>query len=147
MAVEATGMDRVPEEQRSRLLSDRGSALISNDFSRYLEAKGLGHILASPIVLRLTTRLSAFIGFCKECVNLYVWETPGQLKREIHAFVEHYNYTRYHEALGNVTPEDVYCGKRNAILERRKQLKQKALAKRKRKNKQSLTHKELKSIP
>ena len=42
------------------------------------------------------------------------------MSEKIHAFVEHYNYTRYHEALGNLTPEDVYCGKRNAILEKRK---------------------------
>ena len=38
MAVEVTDMDRVQEEQRPRLLSDRGGVLISKDFSRYLEA-------------------------------------------------------------------------------------------------------------
>ena len=78
-------------------------------------------------------RLSAFIGSARSVLTCMCGKLPSNLSEKIHAFVEHHDYTRYHAALGNVTPEDVYCGKRNAILERRKQLKQTALAKRKRK--------------
>jgi hypothetical protein len=35
-------------------------------------------------------------------------------------FIDHYDYRRYHKALGNVTPADVLYGRREAILQRRK---------------------------
>ena len=60
--------------------------------------------------------------------------------------MKHYNNRHYHEVLGNLTTEDVYCGKPESILESRKQLKQQVLAKTKRKSNQSLTRKKIKSF-
>ena len=43
-------------------------------------------------------------------VNLQHYYLPGEPKREIERFVEHYNNHRYHESLDNLTPADVYFG-------------------------------------
>ena len=53
-------------------------------------------------------------------------------ERAVAHFVEDYNHRRYHEALQNVTPADMFFGRQAAILSRRARIKQRTLQQRKR---------------
>ena len=55
---------------------------------------------------------------------------PSELEKAIAAFIEYYNYRRYHEGLGDVTPHDVYTGRHVEILRKRKEAKSRTLQER-----------------
>lgn len=70
----------------------------------------------------------------KNVIKLEHYYLPGELKGKIKEFVNYYNNERYHESINNVTPADVYFGRKNEILEKRREIKIKTLAERKRIN-------------
>ena len=55
---------------------------------------------------------------------------PGDLERQIGAFVEHYNNHRYHESLNNLSPADVYHGRSADILKMKEEIKKQTIRKR-----------------
>jgi len=54
----------------------------------------------------------------KNIIRLEHYYSPKELETQIAAFVDHYNNHRYHESLDNVTPADVYFGRKEEILKR-----------------------------
>jgi len=130
-AVDATDMTDVPVEDRTMLLSDNGPGYISRQFGDYLRLVGVRHILASPFHPQTNGKIERYHRTIKGEIKLVPYEMPGELLKAIGAFVDYYNYRRYHEGLGDVTPHDVYSGKHFEITQRRKEAKSRTLQTRK----------------
>ena len=134
-AVDRTGMDQVPiTGPRTRLLSDNGSGHVSRAFRDYLGMVGIKHILATPFHPQTNGKLERYHQTLKRDVNQLPYELPSDLEAAIVAFVSYYNYRRYHKALGNVTPSDVQRGRREEILQRRKEVQAQTIQRRRRHN-------------
>jgi len=121
-AVDATGMTDVPVEDRTKLLSDNGAGYVSKAFRDYLRLVGIGHILSAPFHPQTNGKVERYQQSLKREVNQLPYELPSQLEQAIADFVDYYNSRRYHKALGNVTPADVLNGRREEILQRRKEV-------------------------
>ncbi len=134
LARAATGVDRVRVEHRPRLLSDNGPCYVSQELATYLETHGFEHTRGAPYHPMTQGKIERYHRSMKNVVKLEKYYSPWALERAIARFVEHYNHRRVHEALENVTPADVYEGRRSAILARRAQIKRRTLAQRKREN-------------
>ncbi len=130
-AIDATGMTDVPVEDRTMLLSDNGPGYISRQFGDYLRLTGIRHILASPFHPQTNGKIERYHRTIKGELSLMTYDMPGGLEEAIGTFIDYYNYQRYHEGLGNVTPYDVYTGRYHEIIQKRKEAKNKTLAGRK----------------
>jgi putative transposase len=127
-AVEWTGMKNVAVGDRARLLSDNGSGYLARVFEEYLRLLQMRHIRCAPHHPQTNGKIERFHETLKARLNLLVYPSPEKLREALGEFIEFYNRRRYHEGIGNVTPADVYYGRREEILKRRQQQKQITLA-------------------
>jgi len=126
-AVDVTGMTDVPVEDRTVLLSDNGAGYLSRQFGEYLRLVGMRHIVASPYHPQTNGKIERYHRSIKGELKLLPYDMPSELEKAIAAFIEYYNYRRYHEGLGDVTPHDVYTGRYLEILRKRKEAKSRTL--------------------
>src|SRR5438093_645561 len=129
-AVEKTGMTEVPLSDRTALLSDNGPGYLAHTFAAYLRLLGIRHIVSAPYHPQTNGKIERYHRTLKGQVKLVVYETPAVLERALADFVQYYNYLRYHEGIGNVTPADVYYGRRDEILAKRKEVTDRTLQQR-----------------
>jgi len=115
-AVDFTCMADVPVEDRTALLSDNGAGYISRQFGEYLRLVGIRHIVASLYHPQTNGKIERYHRSIKGELSLVPFEMPGDLEEAIAAFIDYYNYRRYHEGLGDVTPYDIYTGKHLEII-------------------------------
>ena len=134
-AVDKTGMTEVPVADRTSLLSDNGSGYVSRGFRDYLHLVGIKHILAAPFhpgpmaSSSAITRVSSGTSNRSPTRCLLPWKQqspPSWPTTTTDAITE---------ALGNVTPADMLNGRREQILQRRKEVQVQTLERRRRYNK------------
>ena len=118
------------EKELPRLLSDNGSCYISNELKSYLSDIGMGHVRGKPNHPQTQGKIERYHRSMKNIVKLHHYYSPSELENAINDWVEYYNNERYHESLSNVTPSDVYFGREEKILQKRKQTKLRTIQKR-----------------
>ena len=129
-ALQASGCGSATVVAKPGLLSDNGASCIAGDLADYIEEKGMKHVRGAPYHPRTQGKIERWHQTMKNRVLLEHYFLPGDLERQIAAFVDHYNNRRYHESIGNLTPADVYFGRDQQILKQREEIKRKTMIKR-----------------
>jgi transposase InsO family protein len=129
-ALQNSGLDQAKLAHRPRLLSDNGSSYISADLAKWLDDRNMDHVRGAPYHPMTQGKIERWHQTLKNRILLENYYLPGDLEAEIGAFVADYNHRRYHEALGNLTPADVYLGRGPTILIERERIKRQTIANR-----------------
>jgi len=130
LALAASGLDRATVVHRPRLLSDNGASYVAGDLAKWLKDNGMQHVRGAPYHPQTQGKIERWHQTLKSRILLDNYYLPGDLERQIDAFVAHYNHVRYHESLDNLTPADVYFGRAETILAERLHIKRATIANR-----------------
>jgi transposase InsO family protein len=118
-------LEKAEEEGHTKgqkLLTDNGAGFVGEKLADYLKERGMGHIFGAPYHPQTQGKVERLNRKIKERVNLVVYGSPAELQKALDEFVRVYNATP-HEALKNVSPDDVYAGRQEAVLKRRAEIR------------------------
>jgi putative transposase len=127
IALQASGCDSATVIHKPRLLSDNGPSYIAGELADYIEAQQMSHVRGAPCHPQTQGKIERWHQTLKNRILLENYFLPGDLERQIEAFVEHYNHRRYHESLNNVTPADAYFGRAETIIKQRERIKRQTI--------------------
>ena len=123
LALATSGLDQMTVVHRPRLLSDNGASYVAEDLAQWLDRQEMKHVRGAPYHPQTQGKIERWHQTLKNRILLEHYYLPGDLERQVAAFVAHYNHARYHESLDNLTPADVYFGRAEAVLLERERIK------------------------
>jgi transposase InsO family protein len=115
------------------LYTDNSSGFTSSIMANYLSAHGIRHIFGKPYHPQGRGKIERFNRSIKEKLCLLVYCSPEELSKAVDGAITAYNATP-HESLDNVSPDDVYAGRKKVILQKRREKKRLTLERRKQYN-------------
>lgn len=122
---------KLKTKAKPKLLSDNGPCYVSNDLKKFmLKDVKMKQVHGRPLHPQTQGKIERYHRTMKNVVKLNHYYHPEELTQAIEVFVENYNNNRYHEALNNVTPRDMYYGNDGEIITKRTEIKNKTIAKR-----------------
>ena len=130
LALAASGLDQMTVVHRPCLLSDNRASFVAEDLAAWLNRQKIEHVRGAPYHPQTQGKIERWHQTLKNRILLEHYYLPGDLERQVAAFVAHYNHARYHESLGNLTPADVYFGRAETILLERERIKRQTIANR-----------------
>ena len=132
MALAAAGLEQTAVVQRPRLLSDNGPSYLSGQLASWLAEHDMPHTRGKPYHPMTQGKIERYHRSLKNQILLENYYLPGQLEARLAEFIAYYNNCRYHESLSNLTPADIYFGRGQSILTRRRKIKPKTIELRRR---------------
>jgi len=121
------------KEPMPSLYTDNGPGFTSRIMADYLACHGIRHIFGTPYHPQGRGKIERFNRSIKGKLCLVVYCSPEELKKSTEEAIAVYNATP-HESLQNVSPNDVYVGRKEVILEKRREKKRLTLERRKQYN-------------
>lgn len=106
--------------ERPRIISDNGPQFIAKDFKEFIRISGMTHVRTSPYYPQSNGKIERWHKTMKS--DALRPGRPGNLKEArqlMQRFVEYYNRTRLHSAIGYIVPLDFMNGKAKQIWSER----------------------------
>lgn len=103
-------------DARPRIISDQGAQFKSREFKHFISQWQASHVMTSPYYPQSNGKLERFHKTLKD--QAIRPRTPLDLddaKRITGDFIDYYNNTRLHSAIGYITPKDRLEGRQHAI--------------------------------
>ena len=107
-------------EAKPRIISDNGPQFIAKDFKEFIRISGMTHVKTSPYYPQSNGKLERYHRTIKgTCIRVNTPLSLSDAQRLVIDFVDHYNNTRLHSAIGYITPMDKLEGRAETIQAQR----------------------------
>lgn len=132
-------------EATPRIISDNGPQFIARDFKEFIRLMGMSHVKTSPYYPQSNGKLERFHKTIKsECIRVKTPLSLEEATRYVTEYIEYYNNTRLHSAIGYIAPVDKLNGRDVKIFADRdiklEEARQKRKIKRQKRYEETMVH-------